>query len=101
MATLRAAALGAATALLLSPAIAEAGTVTGGLSLSYTAADGEVNQLTVTRAGDDIVFTETGGLAIADAAATCEPAGPGAVRCAAVPAPAAIEIALGDGNDTL
>ena len=101
MPTLRAAALGAVLVPLLLAAPAQAGTVTAGLGLVYTAADGEANVLTIARSGDDIVFTETGGAPIGESAATCEPAAGNAVRCAAVPAPAGIDVSLGDGDDQL
>jgi Ca2+-binding RTX toxin-like protein len=101
MPTLRAAALGAVLVPLLLAAPAQAGTVTGGLGLVYTAADGEANALTISRSGDDIVFTETGGVPIAESAATCEATAPNVVRCTAVPAPAGIDVGLGDGDDRL
>ena len=100
MRTLRAAAL-CGLALVLTAAPARAGTVTAGLSLGYAAAPGEQNRLSVTRGGDRIVFTETGGLPVGESAAACDSVSPSVVTCAATPAPAAVDVALGDGDDQL
>jgi len=98
MRSLRAAAL-CGLALVVTAAPARAGTVTAGLSLGYAAAPGEQNRLAVTRGGDRIVFTETGGLPVGESAAACESVSPSVVTCAATPAPAAVDVALGDGDD--
>ena len=93
--TLRAAALVAALALLL-PASAHAGTVTAGAGLTFTAAGGEANQLAVSRTGDRIVFSDV--VPIGEGAAECTGDGTFSVSCAAL---ASVDVALGDGDDTL
>ena len=100
MRTLRAATL-CGLALVLTAAPAHAGTVTAGLSLGYAAAPGEQNRLSVTRGADRIVFTETGGLPVTESAAACDSVSASVVTCAATPAPAAVDVALGDGDDQL
>ena len=86
MRSLRAAAL-CGLALVVTAAPARAGTVTAGLSLGYAAAPGEQNRLAVTRGGDRIVFSETGGLPVGESAAACDSVSPSLVTCAATPAP--------------
>jgi Ca2+-binding RTX toxin-like protein len=91
--TLRAAALGAVLALLL-PATALAGNVTAGAGLTFTAGGGEANRLTVSRAGDQIVFTDV--LPIAEAAPDCSGNATLTVTCAFG---ASVDVVLGDLDD--
>ena len=90
--TLRAAALVAALVVLL-PAPARAGTVTAGAALTFTADDGEANQLSVARAGDELVFSDV--VPIAESAATCSGGGTLSVACELA---AGVDVTLGDGN---
>ena len=98
MRALRAAAPLAALALVaLPPAAASGGTVSAGLALTFTAAPGEANQLTIARSGDRIVFGDV--VPIAEGTPTCEGDGTLTVTCATAPAPARVEAVLGDGDD--
>jgi Ca2+-binding RTX toxin-like protein len=94
MPTLRAAAPTAALALLaLLPAPAQAGSVTEGPALAFSAGAGETNQVSVARAGDRIVFTDV--LPIAESTPACDGGGTTVVSCAA----AAVTVDLGDFDD--
>ena len=97
MPTPRAAALAVLALTAVLPATAHAGTVSAGMSLAFVAGPGESNQLSVARSGDRIVFTDS--TPIAESTLACDGNGTTAVSCAAVPAPAAVMVDLGDLDD--
>jgi hypothetical protein len=101
MPTARAAALPAVLVLaaLLLPVSAHAGTVSAGMTLAFAAGPGEVNQVSVSRRADRIVFTDA--LPISETTPACDGSGTTVVSCAAVPAPAAVTVDLGDLDDRL
>src|SRR4051812_5899281 len=72
-----------AAAALAAPALAQAGTVTYSSTnvLSFTAAAGEANRLTLTISGNRVVYTEGGGLNITEAEADCDGTGTPVVSC--------------------
>jgi hypothetical protein len=91
-----------------APASAQAATVTGGPDsgatrpITYAAAAGETNQLTVTRSGANIVFSDPGAT-VGPAGSCTQGADTHTVNCpdgAPAITTVTISITLGDGNDT-
>jgi len=108
MSPLRAAPLAALLALVALPSSAHAATVAyggAGTSLEYAAGAGEANRLAVTVAAGQIVFSEDGGVLIAEAEADCDGGGTPTVSCVIEHVPgspvAAISVVLDDLDDEL
>ncbi|HKP89401.1 MAG TPA: calcium-binding protein [Thermoleophilaceae bacterium] len=67
--------------------------------VSYTAADGEVNDVEVKRAGDAVVVTDPG--AVINGSDGCAPSGPHAVTCTSTLHIDEVYATLGDRDDSL
>lgn len=100
--TVRAATLALALSLLIGvPAASAAGVSRSGGNVDYAAATGESNNVIVTRDGDSIDFTDSGGITITIGPG-CDPGG--ALNKATCPVPSgtplAVTVGLGDLNDS-
>jgi hypothetical protein len=95
--------LGAFAFLNAAPSFAaNAGLADSGATLSYVAASGELNNVTIAISGTDYVITDSGVASIADAGG-CTVTAPPAPAQATCPAAGVtnIHVDLGDGADTL
>jgi hypothetical protein len=96
----RGVAVAAAAAALALPAGASAATVSSaGGAVTFTAASGESNRLSVFEAGGTLLF-EDAGVSSMTAGPGCTPAGAQRVVCA-VHGDGAVAVQLGDGNDVV